>query len=370
MPKPIQITLPVMLNSAPEVETFLSAKERIEALGTKYSVPVEVGAFLPFMPGFARKPDAYEAQLANQAKYRLPIRLVETGIQRQNSLAYAEGVDPTYNPEVTSDLNDVVDQVARLRDLDPNPLENLVVAPHIGILAVNLDQGDYSIPGFLSVKDFADRREKLLVQATNRFGELRKRGESLGLDVCLENAYLASFQNSSYWQTQSRPTEESSFDIVYETLNDLPSLLQISQGNIVFDLAHLAAMQNIPAQFAENKDVMLHDDLFSTMNISSWEEYNIRVGHLDHYLVSAQAVHISQVEGIGVRLPQGSEAARRWGGGGERLTLISPETFNRVVTFARDHNLPIGLEPDYSFDPLTFKEADRLLEPILKNITQ
>lgn len=359
-----------MINSEQEIQTFLQAKKRLESLGAKYNVPLEVGAFLPFMPGFSRKPAAFKAQIENQKRYELPIWLVETGIQRQNNLAYAEGIDPTYNSQVQSDLDDVVDQVARLRDLDSNALEDLVVAPHVGILAVDMSKGDFSKPGFLSVHDFAERRDRLLKQAEIRFGQLRERGKSLGLNVCLENAYLASFQDSNFWQKHSDRSEgEKKFSMHYEVLNDLHSLTEISQGNLVFDIAHFAVMQNIPDLFEENGDVISPDDLFSTMAISSWNEYRNRVGKIEYYLNQSHAIHISQVEGIGVRLPSGSDEARRWGGSGERRPLISNETFCEVLRFGYSHDLPIGLEPDYKF-PISYIEADELLEPIIKYLSR
>ena len=59
------------------------------------------------------------------------------GVQMHNSLSYAPG-DPTFNPEVPSDIESVIDQVGRLRDLDPTASnDGLVVAPQVGIVALD-----------------------------------------------------------------------------------------------------------------------------------------------------------------------------------------------------------------------------------------
>src|SRR3989338_3194458 len=129
----LEIVLPVMLHSDTEPEIFLQAKDRLEKLGRDYNVPIEVGAFLLYLPSHSRTPENFEKQVKNQERYRLPIRLVETGVQRNNALAYVLG-DTTFNPEVPSDLERTIEQSARLRDLDENPVENLIVAPQVGVL--------------------------------------------------------------------------------------------------------------------------------------------------------------------------------------------------------------------------------------------
>ena len=83
-------------------------------------------------------------------------------------------------------------------------------------------------------------------------------------------------------------------------------------------------------------------------------------------MAQARAVHISQVEGIGVRLPANSEYAQRWGGGKTLQGLIPKERFVGVLKESQKRNIPVSLEPDYSFRPFTYKEADALLEPILR----
>ncbi|HLA23015.1 MAG TPA: hypothetical protein VJZ93_00585 [Candidatus Nanoarchaeia archaeon] len=364
MTKLLQIALPLMLHFDKEIEAFLEAKDRIEILSDSYGVPTEVGAFLPFLPGHSIKSENFEKQLENERKYGIPIRLVETCIQRNNSLAYVPS-DPTYNSEKPSDLGRTIDHVARLRDLDPNPRENLVVAPHVGVIVPHdLKEGDFSIPGFYSVPDFVKMRDKIIDTAESRFAGLQELGIQKGLTLAIENAYLAVVQDSSFWQTGNRTEDMDKYKMHYEVLNDLPNLSKISRGNLVLDLAHLVAMEEIPNAFSRNN--FSPDNLFATMGISSWDEYEKRVGMQEEYMAQARAVHISQVEGIGVRLPANSEPAQHWGGGKTLQGLIPKERFVDVLKESQRRNLPVSLELDYSFKPFTYKEADDLLEPILK----
>ena len=367
MENPLQINLPVMLHFDEEVQAFLEAKQRLETLGQKHNVLIDVGAFLLYLPKHARTPENFRKQIENQKKYALPIRLAETGVEGSNGLSYGKG-DPTYNPDDSSDIELVIDQVARLRDLDINPLESLVVAPQVGIMVADIEEDDFSKSCFYPLKYFVENREVILYRVKERFSQLQEYARKNGLTLAIENALLAQIEDSSYWHSLKHKDSEITADykLNYGVFNDLESLTEISQRNIVFDLAHFAAEVNTPGQFEANKDSVNPESLFDTMGISSWLEYHGAIGQLDDYLVQARAVHLSQVEGIGLRLSAGTEAARRWGGGGELPPLISVETQQYVLREAQSRGLPVSLEPEYSLKPLTYEEADALVEPILE----
>tara|TARA_Y100000310_G_scaffold167546_2_gene167414 strand:- start:54656 stop:55753 length:1098 start_codon:yes stop_codon:yes gene_type:complete len=358
----LKLALPVMLHEEGEIQAFLKAKERIEGLGEEHGVPIDVGAFLLYLPGCSRTPESFEAQVENQRKHKLPIRLVETGVQRENSLAYAEG-DPRFDLEKSSDLEIVIDQAARLRDLDPNPSERLVVSTQVGVYIVDIDEGDFSKPGFYSPKDFFENREFVFDNVKNRFAELKDFAARKSIVFALENVLPADVQDSNYWHVGDGSGSRN-FELHYAPFTGLNSVLAISQGNLVFDVAHLVASIKLPNQFTSNG--IYTGTLFDTMGVSSWGVYHNALGKLDDYLDRALAVHISQVEGIGLRLPAGTDEARHWGGGGELPPLISVETHRHILRNAQERGLPVALEPDYGFKPLNYKEADELLEPILE----
>jgi hypothetical protein len=365
MLNPLQITLPVMLHSDKEPRIFLESKKRIESLGEKYGIPLEIGAFLPFMPDKSRTKESFEKQIENQKKYKLPIRLVETGIHRNNSLAYVPG-DPTYNPDISSDLEKTIEQTAKLRDLDPNPSESLVIAPHVGIIVTGIPKADFSIPCFYSPEYFVEHRDEIINVATNRFSQLQNMAKEKGLTFAVENAYLAAVEDLTCWWMKSPPSNNlNKYQMHHQTLNDFNSLKDISKGNMVFDMAHFWAMINLPAQFEKNKDIISPDVLFATMQISSWYEYLGKICMSEDYLKQSHAIHISQIGGIGFKLPPGTEMARRWNGEGK--ALIPSRAFRDTLKIAQKHNLPVAIEQDYSFSPLDYKEADSFIEPIFKN---
>jgi len=366
MTKPLQIALPLMLHSSTEPKKFLEAKKRIEALGEKYNIFLEVGVFLPFMPEDSRRKDNFSRQIENQKKYRLHIMMVETGIQKNNSLAYIPE-DRTYNPLIPSNLEETIEQVAKLRDLDPNPLEDLTVAPHIGVVVSDrFEEGNFSLPGVYSVSDFVRYKKKITQQARERFLFLQGTANVFGLTLAVENAYPVVVEAPGFWDGAGSwfRRQNNSPEMRYEVLNDITNLTKISGQNLVFDLAHMAAAESVPFSFIRNK--ISPESLFLTMNVSSWEEYFKKIGRQEDYLDKSHAIHLSQIEGIGCGLSQGSLEASRWGGGGALPKLIPTERFVGVVSHAHRRGLPIALEPDYAFGPLNYKEADDLLEPILK----
>ncbi len=86
----------------------------------------------------------------------------------------------------------------------------------------------------------------------------------------------------------------------------------------------------------------------------------------EDYLAHARAIHISSTDGIGVRVKPGTEEARRWGCG-DGPDLTSSATYNIILAAAQQRGLPVGVEQEYAFKPLTYTEADRFLEPILRS---
>ncbi len=356
----LQLALPVVLNNESEPIAFLAAKERIEALAGKFNVPVEVGAFLAFMPGFARNPANFEKQVENQKKHRLPIRLVETGVQGNNSLAYIPE-DPTYNLNMSSQLESVIIQAARLRNLDPTAPERLVIAPHVGVQTVvgyngnvPIAKGDFSIPGVYSPEDFEEQEDKIHNRVQENFNKLETIGRKLGLQLAIENAPPIEVKNNHL-----RP------GLNYHLLpfNERDELDSISNGSLVLDVSHLAISNFTPDQIIGNNAVQGERALFEMMNINNWVAYRNLIGKAESYFPSVKALHMSQASGIGFDLPSGPEYDK-WGGKGTGEGLLSMQDFHKYFDFARRNNLPISVEEVYDTKNLTYLEADRFLEPI------
>jgi len=362
MEKFIQLALPVMLHFEKDIEAFLNAQRRINLLGDSLGVALEVGAFLPFMPNHSREPENFEKQLKNQAKYRLPIKLVETGIQRNNALSYVPG-NPTFNEDIPSDLENIIEQTAKIRDLDPKTGGELVVAPHVGVLILDsMDVGDFSRPSIYSPQDFIELRNNLYDKSKERFLELREKALELGLKLSLENAPPVTFENYEFWQKK----DLDRYEMCYHAFNDIHSLLDISGGSLIFDAGHYAASMSVPELFERNKADSTLNSLFSVMGISLWNEYIKRIGEAEDYLAHAVSIHISHTDGIGVRLKRNSPEGTAWGDGrGDDLTTM--KSYNNYFNVAKLNSLPIAIEEDYNLSPLTFEEADKFLEPIFRN---
>ena len=357
----LQLALPVMLHSDNEPDIFRTAQERLVKLGDDCGVPLEVGAFLLYLPAKTRTPENFEKQLKNQEKHRLPIRLVETGVQRQNALSYGPS-DPTYNPQVQSDLELVIEQAAKLRDLDPTASQSLIVAPHIGIIVLDsAKKGDFSKPGLYSVADFVEQRDAIYNRAKTRFAELSDKASVRGLKLAIENAYSAVFENIGYWQGVPE-----AFGMGLQVFNDFQSFIDISRGNIVLDVAHFAAMKNIPARYKQNRDVMSSDALFATLGINSWDEFEAKAGKIEDYFPKARALHLSSQDGLSIRVPAGTEIGRRWGDGTDP-DLTTMATYHQCLDEAISRGLPVAIEEAFNTKPLTYKEADAFLEPILRS---
>ncbi len=368
MSKTLDLTLPVMLHFDAEIPTFLAAKERLEKLGAKYGVLTHVGAFLPYMPGHSRKPANFDKQLVNQQKYRLPIWLVETGIDSQNSLAYVPG-NPTFRPDIKSEYESVLEQVARLRDLDPKPVANVVVGPHIATQVTNdLKEGDYSRMGLYSPADFARLRTQLFEQSKTRFGELITKSRSLGLRMAIENAPPVTFADYGFWSGGSR---QAKLELRYHGFNSLDDIVEISEASQIIDLTHLAGAIDTPKAFTKNG--ASHDTLFTVMGVSNWDEFSQRVGSYEDHLANAVAIHLSGVEGIGVRLAKDTPEAKRWGGSGTLPNLLTPSQYASFIEFSMLREIPVAIEEDFITPEkpaaqLDYKEADAFLEPILKEV--
>lgn len=364
MDKRLKIALPLMIHQVSEIEAFNEAKKCLIDLGEETGVPLEVGAFLVYLPGSSRTPEALARQVQNQTKNRLPIFLVETGVQQANALSYGPA-DPTYKSARVSDLETTLEQAARLRDLDPCPQSKLVVAPHVGILVVDsLAQGDFSLPSFYSLPDFKARRNELYERARSRAEKLGDQAEKSGLLLAIENTFSAVVENAGFWEKRPRDPELN-FGINYQAFQDITSLLEISRGELVLDVNHLTAMQAIPDRFRRNEDTA-SDTLFAVLGINSWGEFKSQAGTLQDYLPYTRAFHLSPVDGLGIRVPRNTEIGKRWGDG-TGPDLIDKKTYNHCLTQAIKEGLPVAIEVDYSFNPLTFKEAVQFLEPILRD---
>ena len=108
------------------------------------------------------------------------------------------------------------------------------------------------------------------------------------------------------------------------------------------------------------------------MGITSWEEYIARVGEAKDYLSYLHAMHISPVDGIGIRLEPGTEAGRMWGDGTGPDTT-SRETYKLLLDEAHRRNLPVAVECEYITPRkkiVDYLEADAFLETVLRNYAE
>lgn len=366
MSKPLRLTLPVMLHSDTEIPIFQAAGERLEALGAQYGIPVKVGAFLPYMPGHARKPKNFVNQIRNQQRYGLPIWLAETGIEGTNSLVYTPG-NPIYNPEAPADHERILEQVAKLRALDPEPRAKVVVGPHIAAqFALPQDIKPGSVAVYVP-EQFAQERDALYGAAKVRFAKLSKAAGDLGLTLATEIAPLATFEDHNFWDDGGRKVTA----MRYHAFNTLESLLDISEGRIVLDTTHLAGTLDAPDSFTRNNEDPTR--LFLAAGVSNWDEFRAKTGSFENYLSHAHALHISGAEGIGVRLKE-ETGARKWGGAGLLPSLISNIQYAKMLNHAMANDMVVAVEEDFIDEPLKPKEkldyveADAFLEPIFKEM--
>ncbi|MEK6894836.1 MAG: hypothetical protein AABX10_05235 [Nanoarchaeota archaeon] len=366
MPKTLRITLPVMLHSDAEVPVFLAAKKRLEGLGQQYGVPIQVGAFLPYMSGHARKPTNFVNQVRNQDKYRLPIWLAETGIEGPNSLVYVPE-NTIYNPVQPADHERILEQVAKLRALDPEPIGKLVVGPHI---AAQFARSQDIKPGSVAVytlEQFAEQRDALYGMAKERFAKLSKSAGDLGLTLATEIAPLATYEDHGFWEGSASDGERRRVTAMrYHAFNDLASLLDISEGRIVLDTTHLAGTLDASNSFTRNREDTTN--LFLTAGVSSWDEFRSKTKSFADYLPHAHALHISGAEGIGVRLNR-ETGAEKWGGAGMLPSLITNRQYADLLHHAIAKDLPVAVEEDFITpekpkERLDFIEADEFLKPI------
>lgn len=367
MSKPLRLTLPVMLHSDTEIPIFQAAGERLEALGAQYGIPVKVGAFLPYMPGHARKPANFIKQVKNQERYGLPIWLAETGIDGSNSLVYAPG-NPIYDANVPADHERILQQVATLKALEKSPNgDKVIVGPHI---AAQFARSQDIKPGTVAVytpEQFAEQRDALYAAAKGRFAKLSKYASDLGMVLATEIAPLATYEDHGFWEGGASDKERRRVTAMrYHAFNSLENLLDISEKRIVLDTTHLAGTLDAPNSFPRNNEDPT--SLFLAAGVSSWAEYKAKTGSLADYLPHAHALHISGAEGIGVRLSK-ETGAEKWGGAGLRPSLISATEYANLLNHAITNNMPVAVEEDFitpekPIAQLDFAEADEFLKPI------
>ena len=116
MDKTLHLALPVMLHDEVEIAAFKEAQDRIRRLGDQYSVETKVGAFLPYMPGFSRKPRNLALAVENQTIHQLPLAAAEPPIYGQHSLFYGPGA-LTYDESKPSGLVGIIDQVGKVLEV-------------------------------------------------------------------------------------------------------------------------------------------------------------------------------------------------------------------------------------------------------------
>ena len=374
MDKTLHLALPVMLHDEVEIAAFKEAQDRIRRLGDQYSVETKVGAFLPYMPGFSRKPRNLALAVENQAIHQLPLAAAEPPIYGQHSLFYGPGA-LTYDESKPSGLVGIIDQVGKVLEVTKNAPSNLILAPHLGPMVTPLIQrGDFSKPGVFSPEDFDFYRDRIWRATTERFSDLKQYAKAKGVNLGVEYAPLVTHEIHP----------DVNKDVTGQYIIPLNTWFELNnplfKGSIVFDVAHWAASHKL-REFYESDRVpkeerdKLKNDLFRTLAVNDWDEYQEGVGGSPSYIDSMGAAHISQADGIGFRPELGSLEQIKWN---PRGTELVPRTlFYQLFDNSRETGIPLAVEEDYvKFDaagnrlPIDYKEADAFLEPLFQTYAQ
>lgn len=354
MAKKLKIGLPVMLHSEPEVQAFLRAKDRIEAYGDVIGQPLDVGAFLFFIPP-ALKDENMAKQLENQSKYRLPIVHAQSTFQSKHCLSFSAEQD---SESQGIDLMDVVvKQVAALRTYDPLRLP-VDVSVNVG-LYLSRRKIEPKSPVIYTPEEFPAYREKLFRKSVARFSQLEELARSYDLGVAVENGVTAIFAH------HVKLTDKIPSMFVHP-FNDLASLVAISNGKLVLDLAHLAGTRCASEFFEKNRVYEDREVLFKMEGITSWDEYLERNPGFESYLPYSRVLHMSNATGLGVYLE--GEFLEKWGNVGTIEGIVPREDFHKIVSHAKENNKPVIIEVEYDVKNIpqnNYKEADALLEYIL-----
>jgi hypothetical protein len=340
-------------SSEGEIKAFLNAQERIQALTQAYGIPSEVSAFAYYSP-FLMKEERRPLQLANQRNYRLPIIHSQTPVQMENALSYSE--QERIRTGKQSILATTIEHVARLREYSPDVPCSMDV--HIGTIVAQGGSKSDAIPSIYSPEEFMARREELYTTAKTTFAHLTALAKKHGMPLLLENV-PAVVMYPDYHDGEPR--------LQYLPFHSLAETLEVSKNNITFDTAHWAAAKATQRQFTENGvDPAL---LFLTAGVHDWQEYSAALGTFEAYLSQAKAIHLSNTNGIGVKLNKHPELAKRWGDWGTDDGLLSKEQLRTCITHAQQQHIPVMLEVDYDIKRIPencYKEADAFLRYALE----
>jgi len=362
MTKPLYVGLPLMLHSEPEVIAFRNAQKRIQALGDELGQPIQVGAFLFLLPR-ALTDENRTKQLENQRKYNIPIIHAQATFQLRHNLVYSREQDTSLVGG--RDLLEIaLDQVSQLRR--GSAQDQLSLPFHL----------DYNIGAFVSpevpaerkvqyvytLQEFLAQREELYQRAKNRFSELQALAKDEGLEVAVENAINAVFA--------PHPALGGTPQMYYHPFNGLKPLVDVSNGNLVFDSAHWIASRSAVVSFERNGATREREILFQTEGVNSWEQYLENNPNFDRYLPFARVLHMSNATGLGVFLEKYPQDKARWGDGGEVEGLIPRKDLRTMASHAIEQGKPVIIEVDYDIKEIPkneFSEADKFLRYVLQD---
>jgi len=342
-----------MLHYEGEVKAFLNAKKRIEILGESQGVPMKVGAFLYYFPK-AISDENVALQIVNQRKYKLPIIHAQTPIYGENCLAY-DSDDIRFGRKGL--LEKTIEQCATLRDVS-GQTESFDVNAHPGIL-VDDSPENLTIPCVYPIAEFLEKRDKLFKKSTERFTQLTEFARRYGLGTVLENSIPAFY---------ARQFNDVAPKVHFLPFVDFPSIMQISGDNLTFDSAHWGSTRLAPEILERNQLINEREIVFKMHGISSWEEYLALHPDFPEYLEHTRALHLSNVDGIGVGLDYSSELARKWGKSGNNEGYIPISDFRKMINYTRERDVPVIIEVEYDVKNIPvnqFKEADDFLKHVL-----
>ncbi len=357
METPIKIGLPVMMHYEKEVQAFLAAKERIESgLANKLGLNFDVGVFLYFTAN-ALNENNRKKQLENQKKYKLPILHCQTPIQREHSICI-ETKDAAKNGCL---LETAIEQCAELKNYDRTNIQT-AVDTHTGIVVFDDYKPTDDFPGVFSLKTFCQKKAELLKKSRNRFYDLAIKAMKYGLDFVLENSLPVVLE-------LDRADANQAPRLHYLPFSDLKSLLDISDKSITLDIAHLIGGQYAPTQFDANG--VDKKTLFETENVHNSEEYLAHHPQYTQYLAHAKILHLSNTQGIGVRLEKYPELEKKWGGWGTEGGLLDAKDLRKMFAYAHLNGLPVMIEVDYDIKKIPekkFSEADDFIKFIFEDV--
>jgi len=345
-----------MLHYEAEIQAFLKAKQRIEALGESHSIPMNVGAFLFFVPS-ALKEANVQKQIENQRKYELPIIHAQSSFQAPHNLFYSRHQDCSLDGQ-SDFMERVIEQTQRLKQLDPSGLP-ADVDLNVGLYSFrDIPEPNADPAHVLPLDVIVNQREALLQRFKSRFGELRDIARENGLGLVLENAITSVFV--------PHPTYNKRLGMYFYAFNDINSLRKISGDSLALDIAHWAATESAPGLFERNKAFEYRDFLFAMDGITSWDEYKQHHPALSEHSKQAKVFHFSNATGLGVYLEGDLEA--KWGDVGTVEGIVPRQDFRTIIDDARENGKPVIIEVDYDIKNIPvnqFREADKLLDHIL-----